>query len=51
MANRPIATDFALFPLTVGEWMAFVAAESQANSGYVHIVVTVLLVAFTSVLS
>gem|GEM_PF-4352182 len=43
MANRPIAADCAPCPLTVGEWMAFLAAESQVKSGYTHLVVTVLL--------
>ncbi|KAF5410791.1 MAG: hypothetical protein C5S47_05860 [Candidatus Methanogasteraceae archaeon] len=51
MADRPIEADCAPCPLTVGEWMAFLAAESQVKLGYVHLVVTVLLMFFPLVLS
>jgi len=51
MADRPIAADETPCPLTVGEWLAFLAAESQVKSGYKHLVVTVLLMFFPLVLA
>ncbi|MEA1864418.1 MAG: hypothetical protein U9N46_04370 [Euryarchaeota archaeon] len=48
MADGPIEADETPCPLTRGEWLAFLAAESQVMSGYEHLAVTVLLVAFTT---
>ena len=51
MTERQIEADETPCPLTRGEWLAFMAAESQVKLGSAHLVVTVLLMFFPLVLS
>ncbi|MCK4811398.1 MAG: hypothetical protein KAS74_03925 [Methanosarcinales archaeon] len=50
MTGKSIGTDEKPCPLTRGEWLALLAAESQAKFGYEHLAVAVLLAACSSVL-
>ena len=51
MTSDPIETDDMPCPLTVGEWIALLAAKSQSIHGYKHLAVVVLLAAFTIVMA
>jgi hypothetical protein len=51
MTSDSIETDDKPCPLTVGEWMAFLTAESQTIHGYKQLVVVMLLAAFSIVFS
>ena len=51
MTERPIEAGETPCPLTVGEWTAFLAAESQTMLGYKHLAVVMLLALFSIVFS
>jgi len=51
MTGKSIETDEKPCPLTVGEWIALLTAESQVKSGYKNLAIMMLLMVFSITLT